>query len=128
MDKIKEVVETKTEEISVKLDDVLDKVEEVKIEEPKIIEKIVDKLDDIPVINEAMQNIVEVVDGRSFTCSCWGWLFVLRISRKSRNTPPSKPEEKTNTVSNEPSQTTPPEASLHSTVPPQVEEHPASTS
>jgi len=128
MDKVEKIVEAKTEEIAVKLDDVLDKVEEVKIEEPKIIATIIDKLDDIPVINEAMQNIVEVVDGRSFTCSCWGWLFVLRISRKSRNTPPSKPEETTNTVSNEPSPTTLPEVLPLPTVPPPTEEHPASTS
>lgn len=128
MDKIEEVVETKVEEVTVKLDDVLDKVQEVTIEEPKVIEKIVDKLDDVPVINEAMKNMVEVIDGRAFTCSCWGWLFVLRISRKARNIPPSKSEEKTNTELNVPSPTTPQVAQPLPNVPPPTEEHPVSTS
>lgn len=123
MDKIEEVVESKVEEVTVKLDEVLDKVEEIKIEEPKVVEKIIDKLDDIPVINEAMKNIVEVVDGRVFTCSCWSWVLTLRITRKNRETVPPKPEENQNKSEEKPSPCTPQEKSPQTSSPQEDQKH-----
>ena len=117
MDKIEEIVESKVEEVTVKLDEVLDKKEEIKIEEPKIVEKIIDKLDDVPIINEAMQNIVEVVDGRVFSCFCWSWVLTLRITRKTKETPLPKPEENPKKSEEQPSQCTPQEKSPQSNVP-----------
>ena len=128
MDKIEEVVESKTEEITVKLDEVLDKVEEIKVEEPKIVQDIIDKLDDIPVINDAMQNIVDVVDGRTFTCFCSVWKLTLNISRKTPKTSPSKSEETPNKESVKPAQDTLQEVKLPPTSPPEDQKSPVETS
>jgi len=119
MDKVEAVVETKVEEVTVKVDEVLEKIEntEITIEQPKIVETVLDKLDDIPVIKDAIENIVEVVDGRVFTCSCWSWVLTLRITRKTNQTSPPKPEENPNKSEEKPSQCTPQEKSPQTTVP-----------
>ena len=112
MDKVEAIVETKVEEVTVKLDEVLDKVEEVKIEKPEIIEKIIDKLDDIAIVKDAIENVVEVVDGRKFSCFCWGWILTVQISQKKKDPVLPKPvEESPKKEEEKPSQQTPPEKS-----------------
>ncbi len=119
-DKIKEVVaekvvekaieqlEEKKEEIEKKVDEVADKVEDSiekaseevgkQLEEAaKPIADIIDKLDDNPQIANAIEMVSDIIvdqlTGREVSCSCFGWLFALRITRKTPPTPPSKPEE-----------------------------------
>jgi hypothetical protein len=100
--KVAEQLEEKKEEIAEVADKTEEAVEKVaneigkKLEEP--IAAIIDKLDDNPQIAKALdivENVIEdQLDGREISCSCFGWLVALRISRKTQATPPSKPEEK----------------------------------
>lgn len=106
-----ELVEKKTEEIEKKaaettdkvLDDVqantqkvADKVEDVVEKAAKPLTDLVDKLDDNPhvkkVLDGVTESIVQQVDGREFSCFCFGLGLSLRISRKSRQSSPSKVE------------------------------------
>lgn len=114
---MEEVVKTKIEEVTVKVDEALDKIE-IKIEEPKVVTDLIDKIDDVPVVKEVIENIVEVVDGRVFTCSCWSWVLTLRITRKKKDSVPPKSEENLNKSEEKPSHDTPQEKSLP-TIPPQ---------
>lgn len=108
--KVVEQLEEKKEEIAEKVDEVADKTEEAiekvadeiakKLEEP--VAAIIDKLDDNPQIAKAIDVVQDVIgdqlDGREISCSCFGWLVALRISRKTQSTLPSKPEEKPETT------------------------------
>ena len=110
-EKAVELVESKAEEIEKKveetadkvLDDiqentqkVADKVEDVIENVTKPLSDLIDKLDDNPAIKKLMdgisESIVEQVDGRVFSCSLFGWLFALRITRKTPQSSPAKPE------------------------------------
>lgn len=117
---MEQVIESKIEEVTVKVDEVLDKIEntEIKVEEPKFLTDLIDKIDDIPVVKETIENLVEVVDGRVFTCSCWSWVLTLRITRKNNQPVPPKSEENLNKSEEKPSHDTPQEKSLP-TIPPQ---------
>jgi hypothetical protein len=101
-------IEEKKEEISQKVDEVADKVEEVvekageevgkKLEEAaKPIADLIDKLDDNPQVAKALDIVGDVLEeqlnGRELSCSCFGWLVALRISRRNPPPPPSKSEE-----------------------------------
>ena len=111
-EKAVELVETKAEEIGDKagkvVDDELGKVEEKvndllktfegrlkEVEAVKKVENIVDKLDDNPavkkVMDEVADSVIEQVDGRAFSCGCFGWNLSLRISRKKTQSSPTKP-------------------------------------
>lgn len=104
LEKVAEQLEEKKEEIEQKVDEVADKAEETietaaeeiskKLEEAaKPLTDLIDKLDDNPQIAAVLEGIVTQVDGREITCSCFGWLFALRISRKRADSPPTKSEE-----------------------------------
>lgn len=108
LEKAVEAVEGKKEQIEEKVDETLDKVEESiekaseefgkKAEEAaKPIADIIDKLDDNPqiakIIDIVGDSIVDQLTGREISCSCFGWMFALRISRKTTVSAPSKSEE-----------------------------------
>lgn len=103
-EKVIEQIEGKKEDIEKKVDEVADKAEETieqvgeKIEEAaKPLTDLIDKLDDNPQIAKAIDMVDDIIgdqlDGREISCSCFGWLVALRISRKMKKTLPSKPEE-----------------------------------
>lgn len=74
-----EVIETKKEEIIESL--------------PPVVQEIIESLPN--VVQEIIESklVVDVVDGHVFSCSFLGWLFALRISRKSKPILPTKSEE-----------------------------------
>ena len=45
------------------------------------------------VKNVVVKEVVEEVDGRLFSCSCFGWKLALQMSRIPKQTAPTKPEE-----------------------------------
>ena len=105
-EKAVELVEQKTEEIEKTVEDTTDKVLDTvqentqkvadKIEEiAKPVTDLIDKLDDNPVVKKVLDTVTESVaeqlDGREFSCGCFGWLFALRITRKTRQSAPSTP-------------------------------------
>lgn len=109
-EKAVELVEQKTEEIEKKVEETTDKVLDTvqentqavadKVEDAveKVLEPMTDvvkKLEENPevkkVIDTLTESVAEQVDGREFSCSLFGWLFALRITRKSRQTSPSTP-------------------------------------
>lgn len=100
LEKAVEKLEEKKEEIDKKIDQVEESVEKAADEAAKKLEEaakpvtdIIDKLDDNAQVAQALDFIGDQFDGREFSCSCFGWLVALRISRKSKATPPSKSEE-----------------------------------
>jgi len=118
-EKAVELVESKQEEILEKVEEVAEQqvdaaekaIEETASEVGKKLEDvaapiadIVDKLDDNPQVAAAIETLVTAVDGREISCSCFGFLFALRISRKSKRSPPAKPEETVKVESATPSQ------------------------
>jgi len=104
LEKVAEQVEEKKEEIEKKVDDVADKAEEAvekvadevskKVEEvAKPLTDLIDKIDDNPQVAKVLDIIGNQVDGREISCSCFGWLVALRITRKSKKTSQAKSEE-----------------------------------
>lgn len=101
IEKVLEQVEAKKEELSEKVDEVADTaeaaIETAADDLGKKMESIVDKLDDNVHIAKALDVLDDVIgdqlDGREISCSCFGWLVALRMSRKRRTTPPSKSED-----------------------------------
>lgn len=104
LEKVAEQLEEKKEEIEKKVDEVADKAEETvekaaeevgkKLEEvAKPLTDLIDKIDDNPQVAAVLEGIVTQVDGREISCSCFGWMFALRIRRKSTGSPPTKSEE-----------------------------------
>lgn len=108
-DKVVEVVKSKAGEISKvageKVGEVTDKVldsAEDKVEKSaeavaKEIEKaakpltdLIDKIDDDPAVKQVLDSIgnafVTEVDGRDFSCFCWGWKVSLKITRRPLTT------------------------------------------
>ena len=112
--KVEEVIESKTEEVIVKVDEVLDNIEktEVVIDVPKPVEEIIEKVEKIEVVKDVIENVVEVVDGRTFSCSIFGWLLSLHITRKQKTPPQTKSEDIPNKPEVKPSQDIPQEKSL----------------
>lgn len=113
IEKVVEQIEEKKEEIEKKADEAEAVIEKAADEVGKKIEEVakpltdlIDKLDDNPQVAKALDIIEDQLDGREISCSCFGWLVALRISRKMKETPPSKPEEIPKSVSSEPSQQT----------------------
>jgi hypothetical protein len=105
VEKVLEQVEAKKEEISEKVDEAADKAEAA-IESAgdaigKKAEAILDKLDDNPQVAKALDILDDVIgdqlDGREISCSCFGWLVALRITRKSQTSAPAKSEATLNT-------------------------------
>ena len=95
-----EKIEEQQEEIEKKVDQAEETIEKAADEAGKQLEEIakpitdiIDKLDDNPQIAKALDIIGDQFDGREISCSCFGWLFALRISRRNQLTLPSKPED-----------------------------------
>lgn len=99
IEKKEEEIEKKVDEVEVvietKIEEVVNKLEEVS----KPVLDILDKIDDNPQVAKALEMVAEQFDGREINCSCFSWLFVLRISRKNRQTPQTKPVETENKLS-----------------------------
>lgn len=110
-EKVVELVEQKSEQIAEKVEEqtdkaldavqektqeVAEKVEEVVEKAVKPIADIIDKLDDDPrvkaVIDNVTEGIVQQVDGREFSCFCFGLFWSLRISRKRPQSSQTKEE------------------------------------
>ena len=93
----KDEIATKIEETEVKIEESVEKVGK-KLEDT--VSSVVDKLDDNPqvakVIDSVETIVVDQLDDRNLSCSCFGFLWSLRITRKSPQTPPSKSEETQN--------------------------------
>lgn len=100
-DKVLDNVQENTQEVADKIEDVVEKIS-------KPVADLIDKIDDIPVVKEVLDNItgslVEQVDGRVFSCSCFGFLWSLRITRNNPQPVPSKSKETENKPSEQPSQ------------------------
>jgi len=105
VEKVVEQLESKKEEIEEKIDQAENVVEQTVEAIGDKLEAIVDKLDDNPQIAKAIDVLDDVIgnqiDGREVTCSCFSWLFVLRITRKNPPTVPSKPTETENKPSSQ---------------------------
>ncbi len=100
VEKVLEQVESKKEDIEKKVDEVADKAEAA-IESAgdaigKKAEAILDKLDDNPQVAKALDVLDDILgdqlNGREISCSCFGWLVLLRIARKSQKSVPAKSE------------------------------------
>jgi hypothetical protein len=109
--KKEEVVEKVIEQIENRKDDISKKVDETEVKVEETVEKVskkleetvssvVDKLDDNPqvakVIDSVENIIIDQLDNRDLSCSCFGFLWSLRITRKSPQKTPSKSEESQN--------------------------------
>jgi hypothetical protein len=109
-EKILEVVEQQSEQVADKIEEqtdkvldtvqentqeVAEKIEEVVEQAVKPLTDLIDKLDDDPrvkaVIDNVTEGIVQQVDGRDFSCFCFGLFWSLRISRKKPQS--SQPKE-----------------------------------
>lgn len=98
-DQIESVVEDKVQQV------IKDKADEINAEVEKVgdsIEKKVDELVPEPLKNIVESNLAEVVDGRVFSCSLFGFLLSLRITRKNPKSSPSKSEETSNKAPSQP--------------------------
>lgn len=73
---------------------VADKVEDLVEKAAKPLTDIIDKLDDDPRVKKALddvtESVVQQVDGREFSCFCFGLKLLLRITRKTPRPSPSK--------------------------------------
>jgi hypothetical protein len=120
-EKVVDAVEQKTEEVEKKVDEALDAVQENtqkvadKIESAveaaaKPITDLIDKLDDDPKVKAVLDNItsgiVEQVDGREFSCFCFGFDWSLRIARRTPAPSPTTPAATESTESKTPTQST----------------------
>lgn len=100
VEKVLEQVESKKEEIAEKVDAVADKaeaaIEKAGDEVGKKVEAVLDKLDNNPQVAKALDILDDVLgdqlNGREISCSCFGWLVALRITRKSQMSAPAKSE------------------------------------
>ena len=99
--KVVEQVEAKKEDVEKKVDELADKAESAfenaANDLGKKAEAIIDKLDDNPQVAKALDMLDDVVgdelNNREVSCSCFGWLVALRITRKSQKKSRATPEE-----------------------------------
>jgi hypothetical protein len=88
-DKVLDAVEENTQKVADKIEDAVEKV-------AKPLTDLIDKIDDDPRVKAMIDGVTDAVgdqlDGREFSCGCFGWMFALRIARKSRESTPSKSE------------------------------------
>jgi hypothetical protein len=88
-DKVLDTIQENTQAVAEKVEDAVEKA-------AKPLTDLIDKLDDDPRVKAVIDNVTEAVaeqlDGREFSCGCFGWMFALRIARKSRQPSPSKSE------------------------------------
>lgn len=100
-DKVLDTVQDNTQKVADKVEDVVEKV-------AKPLTDIIDKLDDDPrvkkVLDEVTESVVQQVDGREFSCFCFGLKLSLRITRKTPQLSPSKPSAIDNKLPALPSQ------------------------
>lgn len=100
-DKVLDTVQENTQEVAEKIEDAVEKA-------TKPIADLIDKIDDNPAVKEVIDNItesiVEQVDGRVFSCSCFGFLWSLQITRNKKDTPPSTQKDAENKSSELPVQ------------------------
>lgn len=113
-DKVLDTVQENTQAVADKVEDAVEKI-------AKPVTDLIDKIDDNPVVKEVLDNIaesiVEQVDGRVFSCSCFGWLLSLQITRKNQKPSPSKSEVTENKSSEQPSQSVVVKEEPHSKTP-----------
>lgn len=87
---------------------VADKVEGAVEKVAKPLTDVIDKLDDDPrvkkVLDGVTESVVQQVDGREFSCFCFGLKLSLRITRKTPQSSPSKPSAIDNKLPALPSQ------------------------
>lgn len=92
-DVVVELVEAKKEEV---VEKVLEQVEEKKEEVADKVESVIEKVEEVIAEHPQVAKVVEVVgdqlNGREISCSCFGWLVALRITRKSQTSAPAKSE------------------------------------
>jgi hypothetical protein len=127
--KIKETLNDKLDEIVVKVEEKASEVTDVVLDKTQdVVADATEKASDAVVSaiesNETVQKIealiesnsqakavvdsiesafVKEVDGRVFSCGCFGWLFSLRITRQNKKTLPAISSPKTDTDQSLPS-------------------------
>lgn len=88
-DKVLDIVQEKTQAAATKVEDAVEKV-------AKPVTDLIDKIDDDPRVKAVLDSVTgavaEQIDGRVFSCGCFGWMFALRITRKTPQPSPSKSE------------------------------------
>jgi hypothetical protein len=88
-DKVLDTVQENTQAVADKIEDAVEKA-------TKPVADLIDKLDDDPRVKAVIDNVTDAVaeqlDGREFSCGCFGWMFALRITRKNLQPSPSKSE------------------------------------
>jgi len=88
-DKVLDTVQENTQAVADKLEDTVEKA-------TKPVTDLIDKLDDDPRVKAVVDGVTDAVadqlDGREFSCGCFGWMFALRIARKNPQPSPSKSE------------------------------------
>lgn len=100
--KVEEVLESKTAEVKAEVDKVEDKIESTLEKTADDIEKKFDQVVPESVKNIVESNLAEIVDGRVISCSLFGFLWTLRITRKDSQSSPSKSEETENKPKSQP--------------------------
>jgi len=114
-DKLDEVIVNVEEKASEVTDAVLDKTQDVvadatekasnavvaAIESNSTVQKIEDLIESNSqakaVVDSLESAFVKEVDGRVFSCGCFGWLFSLKITRQNKKTLPATSSPKTDT-------------------------------
>jgi len=114
---VDEVTEKVVEQTAVALDQVQTVVEDTTakvsesitaaIESNSVVQKVDALIDSNPEVKAAVDKLeaklVEVVDGKSFTCWCFGWWWTLKINRRDPRKPLSTPSPSTVTAAPVPS-------------------------
>lgn len=96
---VEQVDEKKVDEALDKVEDVIEKtVEEISEKVEKVVEELSAKVDLPPEVEKVIDILEDQLDGREVSCSCFGWLVALRITRKSKQTPPTKSADEQKTV------------------------------
>jgi len=112
-----EVTEKVVEQTAVALDQVQTLVEDTTakvsdlitdaIESNSVVQKVDALIDSNPEVKAAVDKLeaklVEVVDGKGFTCWCFGWWWTLKINRHDPRKPLSTPSPSTVTAAPVPS-------------------------
>jgi hypothetical protein len=103
--KVEEMGDKVLDEAQVVLEDttktVSDAIEQV-IDSNPVVQKVEAIIESHPELKDAVDKVeaklVEVVDGRSFTCGCFGWWLSLKITRQDPRKTPSTQAPSTVTV------------------------------
>lgn len=107
-DKVEDVVKDLAEKVEDKVEDVVkDLAEKVEDKVEELIKKVEDDHPSVKIAVDAIETkLAEVVDGRVLSCSCWGFLWTLRITRKTPQSSLPKPEDSVSKLAEQPPQST----------------------